>query len=56
MRDGLRIFGARTHGNVIALEFAVKRGAADAKHAAGEGFVAVDLFEDALDCGAFDVF
>ena len=46
MRNGLRIFGARTHGNVIALEFAVKRGAADAKHAAGEGLVSVGLLKN----------
>ena len=42
--------------DVVAFEFAVERGAADAEHAAGEGFVAFDLLEDALDGGAFDVF
>src|SRR6202035_1143283 len=46
----------RTSGDVVALQFAVEGGATDAEHASGEGFVAFDLFEDALDGGAFDVF
>src|SRR6202035_5106531 len=46
----------RTSGDVVALQFAVEGGATDAEHASGEGFVAFDLLEDALDGGAFDVF
>jgi len=42
--------------DVVAFEFAVERSAADAEHASSESFVAFDLLEDALDCGAFDVF
>ena len=43
-------------GDVVAFEFAVEGGAADAEHASGKGFIAFDLLEDALDGGAFDVF
>src|SRR5271155_1946042 len=48
--------GTRTSADIVALEFAVERGAADAEHASGEGFVAFYLLEDTLDGGAFDVF
>ena len=46
----------RASADVVAFEFAVERGAADAEHAVGQGFVTFDLFEDALDCGTFDLF
>src|SRR5579863_1374571 len=49
-------WGLRARADVVALEFAVEGCAADAQHLAGHDFVAVDLFEDALDGGAFDVF
>src|SRR3984957_401578 len=42
--------------DVVALELAIERGAGDAEHASGEGFVSFDLFEDALDGGALNVF
>src|SRR5580700_2309083 len=48
--------GTCASADVVAFEFAVERGAADAEHASGESFVAFDLLEDALDGGAFDVF
>ena len=48
--------GSRTPADVVALEFAVESGAADAEHASGKGFIAFDLFENALDGGAFDIF
>ena len=38
--------------NVVALELAVERSAADAQHASGERLVAFDLLEDALDLRA----
>src|SRR5262249_37080786 len=40
-------FVVGVEANVIALELAIKRGAADAEHFAGEGFVTVSLLEDA---------
>src|SRR3984885_6077348 len=46
----------RASGGVVALQFAVEGGATDAEHASSQGFVAFDLFEDALNGGAFDVF
>ncbi len=42
--------------DVVAFEFAVEGGAADAEHAAGEGFVAFHLLEDPLDGGTLDIF
>ena len=48
--------GGWTPADVVALEFAVESGAADAEHASGKGFVAFDLFENALDGSAFDIF
>ena len=45
----------RGHADVVAFELAVERGAADAEHASGEGFIAIDLLEDTLDGGALDV-
>ena len=41
---------------VVALQFAIEGGAADAEHLAGQSLVSLDLGEDALDGGALDVF
>src|SRR5215468_10469815 len=54
--QGLARYRMASTADVIALQFAVKRGAADAKHFPRECFVTFDLLEDALDGGAFDVF
>ena len=48
--------GSRAPADVVAFEFAVESGSADAEHASGEGFVAFDLLKDALDGDPFDVF
>src|SRR5579863_5892330 len=42
--------------NVVALQLAIKRCAADAEHASGKSFVAFYLLEHALDRRALDVF
>jgi hypothetical protein len=42
--------------DVVALELAIERGAADPQHLAGQRLVTFHLFENALDCGALDVF
>src|SRR5215469_15798698 len=46
----------RTSANVVALEFAVQRGPANAEHFAGEDLIAIYLTEDPFDGGALDVF
>src|SRR5579862_5511588 len=42
--------------DVVALELAIQGRAADAEHLAGEGLVSFDLFKNALNGGAFDIF
>src|SRR5215813_282262 len=54
--QGLARYRMASTADVIALQFAVKRGTADAEHFPRECFVTFDLLEDALDGGAFDVF
>src|SRR5258708_1701401 len=51
-----RRLGAWISANVVALQLAVKRGAADAEHASRESLIALDLLEDALNGCTFDVF
>ena len=46
----------RPAADVVALQLAIERRAADAQHATGQCFVAVDLLEDAADGCAFNVF
>ena len=47
------LFCGAAERNVVALEFAIERGAADAEHFTGESFVAMSLFEDAEDSHFF---
>src|SRR5579859_352584 len=46
---GGSLLGLAFERNVVALQFAVERRAADAEHFSGQRFVAVCLFEDAQD-------
>ena len=48
--------GSSRDSYVVALQFAIEGGAADAEHLAGLGLVSVHLGKDALDGGALDIF
>ena len=48
-RFGSFFFFRAADGDVVALEFAIEPGTADAEHFAGECFVAMCLFENAKD-------
>src|SRR5271156_3188870 len=49
------VFVRGAQGDVVELELAIERGAADAEHSAGEGFIAAGFFEDAEDGHALEI-